>query len=128
MSPHLRSSRPCSIIPLRRLQCPAPVCQRRGPRRSAKQTHSPAIWAKQQQQQRPRLQSEWWTVVQQQQQQQEDITGRSSCCNLLQLLLLRRLQQSREILQTEASARRLWRIIVQGAAFKAVVCPTYNQH
>ena len=91
MSPHLRSSRPCSIIPLRRLQCPAPVCQRRGPRRSAKQTHSPAIWAKQQQQ-RPRLQSEWWTVVQQQQQQQEDITGRCSCCNLLQLLLLRRLQ------------------------------------
>ena len=121
MSPHLRSSRPCSIIPLRRLQCPAPVCQRHcGPRRSAKQTHSPAIWAKQQQ--RPRLQSEWWTVVQQEQQQQEDITGRSSCCNLLQLLLLRRLQQSREILQTEASARRLWRIIVQGAAFKAVVC------
>ena len=71
MSPHLRSSRPCSIIPLRRLQCPAPVCQRQcGPRRSAKQTHSPAIWAKQQQQ-RPCLQS---VVVQ----QQEGNTGRAA--------------------------------------------------
>ena len=89
--PQLHSLAPCSadcsvlhLCPSRLLCC--------GPRRSAKQTHSPAIWAKQQQQQRPRLQSEWWTVVQQQQQQQEDITGRSSCCNLLQLLLLRRLQ------------------------------------
>lgn len=54
----------CSVLhlcPCRLLCC--------GPRRSAKQTHSPAIWAKQQQ--RPRLQS---VVVQ----QQEGNTGRAA--------------------------------------------------
>ena len=74
----LRTSAAPALAPfprslLRRLQCPAPVpCLCRllccGPRRSAKQTHSPAIWAKQQ---RPRLQS---VVVQ----QQEGNTGRAA--------------------------------------------------
>ena len=74
------SSAPFPPSLLRRLQCPAPVCLCRlllcccGPRRSAKQTHSPAIWAKQQQQRgegRPCLQS---VVVQ----QQEGNTGRAA--------------------------------------------------
>ena len=64
--PQLHSLAPCSadcsvlhLCPSRLLCC--------GPRRSAKQTHSPAIWAKQQ----PRLQS---VVVQ----QQEGNTGRAA--------------------------------------------------
>ena len=64
----LHSPSPCSAdCSVLHLCCPCRLlcC---GPRRSAKQTHSPAIWAKQQ---RPRLQS---VVVQ----QQEGNTGRAA--------------------------------------------------
>ena len=76
MSPHLLSSIPDLLAPPTAVSCtcvPVPLllccC---GPRRSAKQTHSPAIWAKQQRGEgRPCLQS---VVVQ----QQEGNTGRAA--------------------------------------------------